>query len=491
MNTRSLRFQVLAWYTTLLIVGFTAVGFFLAIGVEKILTQNLKELIAKRARQIAHISSEAPAPITAKYLQKQISALYAPETPESNGRFVRVTTENGARLFQSGMPSDGSFDPENIPFFAHREPGFRFHEITGPDVLINTARANTSDGPVIVEVGASTAPIEQSVRQILISLLVAAPCLLAVAAVGAYFLVGRALHPMVRLAESAEAITLQNLKERLPVVKTGDELQALSLALNRMIARIEEAVEATKRFLADASHELRTPLAALRGELEAVLSFKNINGPARETLASNLEEVERLGQIVQQLLALSKLDAGEAKTEFALFDLSALTANTAEQMSVLAEDKGLKFDCDAAPDVFIHGDPARVKQVLVNLMDNAISYTPEGGRIVVKTYRDGVNCILEVRDSGIGIPKEELPHIFERFYRADKARSRAVGGAGLGLSIVKAICSGHKARIDVESSVGKGTNVRVIFPVPDYSQRSGSAILPLTNDRSEPCQTVG
>jgi heavy metal sensor kinase len=469
MNPRSLRFQVLLWYTAVLSIGFAAVALFLFVGVEQLLVQSLKDVLSKRVRQIAHICAEAEQPLTANYLQRQISALYAPETPESNGRFVRVSLEDGKRLFQTGMPSDGSFDPKDIPFLGYKDEGFRAHKIGAHTVIVRSARVETAQGALIVELGAATASIEASVRQILLSLLVAGPCLIGIAAVGAYFLVGRALRPVVKLTESAEAITLQNLKERLPVVDTGDELQTLSLALNRMITRLEDAVEATRRFVADASHELRTPLAVLRGELETVLHLKNVSGTARDTLISNLEEVERLAKIVERLLALSRMDSGEAQAEAVVFDLARLTASTAEQMSVLAEDKGVFFSCEAEDEVLARGDPARIKQVLVNLMDNAINYTPEGKRVTVRVYVENRNPVLQVLDAGIGIPQESLPHIFDRFYRVDRARSRDIGGAGLGLSIVKAICSAHGAEIKVESAVGVGTNMRVIFPPVESS----------------------
>lgn len=465
MNPRSLRFQVLVWYTAVLTIGFAAVGLFLFLGVQQLLVQSLKDVLSKRVRQIAHICVDADQPLTREYLHRQVTALYAPETPESNGRFVRVSRENGRQLFQSGLPSDGSFDPQDIPFLGYKDEGFRAYKVGAHTVIVRSARVETSQGPVIVELGAATASIEASVRQIALSLLVAGPCLIAVAAIGAYFLVGRALRPVVKLTASAEAITLQKLKERLPVVDTGDELQTLSLALNRMINRLEDAVEATQRFVADASHELRTPLAALRGELETVLHLKNVSGPARDTLASNLEEVERLSKIIERLLALSRMDAGETQSEAVIFDLAQLAASTAEQMSVLAEDKGVLFSCEADNEALARGDPPRIKQVLVNLMDNAINYTPKGKSVTVRVYVEEGHAVLQVLDAGIGIPQEALPYIFDRFYRVDRARSRDVGGAGLGLSIVKAICSAHGAEIKVESVVGIGTNMRVIFPV--------------------------
>lgn len=464
MNTRSLRFQLLAWYTSLLVVAFTAVGFFLFVAVKQLLLQNLRELLSKRARQIAHITTQTDEALTAAWLRGQIATLYAPETPESNGRFVRVATDTGQILFQSGMPADGSFDPAAIPLLAYKEEGFRFHRAGDQEILIRSARGNPPSGPVIVEVGAATAPVEASAHQLFVALSVTAPCLVAIAAVGAYFLIGRALQPVVRLTQSAEAISAQNLGNKLPVLQTGDELQTLSLALDRMIMRIHDAVENTRRFVADASHELRTPLAVLRGELENVSNKKDLPGEVRDTLASNLEEVDRLSKIVQGLLALSRLDCGEAQAESVVFDLSKVAATTSEQMCLLAEDKNVSFRWDAPTPVFVRGDPARIKQVIVNLVDNAINYTPAGGKVNVRAFAENSHAVFEVADTGVGIPEASIARVFERFYRVDKARSRDVGGAGLGLSIVRSICQAHGAEIKVQSAPGKGSCFQVFLP---------------------------
>ena len=186
---------------------------------------------------------------------------------------------------------------------------------------------------------------------------------------------------MVQIARSAEQITLHNLNERLPLTNTGDELEHLSLALNRMIARLSEAFEQNRRFLADASHELRTPLTALRGEMESVVEQARACRSCATGSGSALEEVDRLAKIVEALFAISRLDAGEAQQEWARFDLARLAAGTAEQMSLLAEDKGIVSACDVQGDVSVEGDRARIKQVVVNLLDNAIKYTPPGGSI--------------------------------------------------------------------------------------------------------------
>jgi len=267
------------------------------------------------------------------------------------------------------------------------------------------------------------------------------------------------------ITQSAERITSRNLSERLPVAETGDEIERLSVGLNRMIARLDESFQHIHRFSADASHELRTPLTILRGELEAAVQQPKIAPELRETLGSALEETERLSRIVENLMAIARLDAGEAKVEFAQFDLAELTSGTTEQMRLLAEDKNVGLLCEAERQVRVEGDRARLKQVIVNLVDNAIKYTPAGGLVGVKVWASDGRAVLEVSDNGVGIPPEALPHIFERFYRVDKARSRQMGGAGLGLSIIKAIVMAHGGQVKVESVEGRGSRFFVELPV--------------------------
>jgi heavy metal sensor kinase len=286
-----------------------------------------------------------------------------------------------------------------------------------------------------------------------------------IAVSGGFVLVRRALNPVNQIAHKAEDISQHNLSERLPVVNSGDELEHLSISLNNMIARLEDAIQTSKQFVADASHELRTPLTVLRGELESLAQDALLKAQTRESLGSLLEEVDRLTEVVESLLALSKLDAGEAISERVRFDLAELVSTTAEQMSLLAEDKQIRVECDAAPDVFVEGDRSRMKQVVVNLLDNAIKYTQNGGNVLLRIARDGDTAVLEVVDNGIGIPTEALPHMFKRFFRVDDSRSRDQGGAGLGLSIVESICAAQGAEVDVTSRPGSGSCFRVRQPL--------------------------
>jgi heavy metal sensor kinase len=317
----------------------------------------------------------------------------------------------------------------------------------------------------LIESGGPMAPIEKILTHFLLSLLLGVPLLGLVAVGGGLILVGRALAPVAQIAQSAERITLHNLNEQLSLSNTGDELEQLSLALNRMIIRLREALEQNRRFLADASHELRTPLAALRGELESVVEQARARPELSDRAGSALEEVDRLAKIVDALFAISRLDAGEAQQEWARFDLAPLAASTTEQMALLAEDKGVSIACNVQGKVSVEGDRARIKQVVVNLLDNAIKYTPSGGSINLNVHASQSKALIEVIDTGIGIPGGALPHIFERFFRVDQARSRDAGGAGLGLAIVRSICMAHGGCVEVESAEGRGSRFTVALPL--------------------------
>jgi signal transduction histidine kinase len=224
-------------------------------------------------------------------------------------------------------------------------------------------------------------------------------------------------------------------------------------------------VQSSRRFLADASHELRTPLTVIKGELQELSNEGGLTGDAlRERVGSVLEEVARLEHLVSGLLVLSRFDAGETQHEPAELDLAELARSTAEQMRLMAEDRGTAIELSGLQSAVIQGDRPRIKQIIVNLLDNAIRFTPVGGSVILRTSEDDTYALLEVIDTGIGIPKASLPLVFDRFYRADEARSRDDGGAGLGLSIVKSICSMHRADIEVSSQLGEGSCFRVRFP---------------------------
>jgi heavy metal sensor kinase len=465
VNTRSLSFRLVTWYAGVLTVVFVLLGTLTFVSLRHYLEANVLDTQARRARQIAATLIARASHDSEAAIGAEVETLYS---PESNDRFIRITRADGTVVYSSGAPRNEGFEPGQVPALPPGIAGSGARKVSlGSGSLLSAAvPATAADGTRYrVEVGTSAAPLEATLRRLLVTLAVGLPLAVAVAVAGGFVLVQRALDPVERIARKAEEITQHNPSERLPLVHSGDELERLSVSLNHMICRLQEAIDGSKQFVADASHELRTPLTVMRGELESLAQDRQLGRETRETLGSVLEEVERLAEIVESLFALSRLDAGEVSAEWRRFDLAELAATTAEQMSLLATDKNVSVACQSLPGVMVEGDPARLKQVIVNLLDNAIKYTPAGGRVRLTVRREQGFAILEVADDGIGIPAEALPHVFKRFFRVDGSRSREQGGAGLGLAIVKSICAAHGADVEVISSPGKGSCFRMRQPL--------------------------
>jgi heavy metal sensor kinase len=462
MNTRSLRFQLVAWYAALLTGCFVLIGAATYMVLQNSLVGALRETQSRRARQIGQLLLDQVHGAGEARVGEEIQARYAPDL---NDRFVRIARSDGSPLYVSGAPKDRSFELGELPtplWPAHTEAARQAPLSGGRKILLIAREVRTPAGArYLVETGAPMDEVQAHLRRWLMFLLVVLPVVAALAVGGGSLLVKRALSPVDRIAASAERISSQNLSERLPVARTGDELERLAIALNHMIQRLDDAFQYSRRFMADASHELRTPLTVLRGELESYIQEPTL---APERLGSALEEVERLAGIVEGLFAISRLDAGEAAAEWVRLDLARLAAATADQMSLLAEDKNIQVTCAASEPVWVEGDQARLKQVVVNLLDNAIKYTLQGGAVSLTVTSLDSKAVLEVADNGIGIPAEALPRVFDRFFRVDTARSRELGGAGLGLSIVKSICIAHHGHVEASSLPGQGSHFRVELP---------------------------
>lgn len=467
MSTRSIRFRMTVWYAGLLAGLMVLLSVFSYVGLEHYLRRIMAESLATQARQIAELLKNIDASGEA-YVLAEVEEHLA---PEATSRFIRITRPGGSTLFESGPPKNRSFNPAQLPPVALPavEASREIELPEGYDMAIYIMPYPAPGGVFTIETGVVDREIDEVLRGLLIALSLALPLVIGIAIAGGYVLMRRALYPLQEIAHSAEQIGSHNLNNRLPVARTGDELQSLSISLNRMIERLENAFQQISRFTADASHELRTPLTALRGELEATAQYPRLPAEVRETIGSALEETERLSKIVQGLLAVARLDAGEAEMERVRLDLGELAASTSEQMRLLAEDKNITLFCDVSEKVMVEGGRPRLKQAVVNLLDNAINYTQPGGKVQLRIRTAANRALLEVEDDGAGIPEDALPHIFERFYRSDKARSRQAGGAGLGLSIVQAICLAHGGDVHVESTEGQGSRFTVNLPLVEYA----------------------
>jgi len=473
VNVQSLKFRLVAWYAGWLTLLFVVFGVFVYSNLGHELEKTMREALMRRARQVAETVQRSS--LDRNALSTEIRNHFAPEV---NNRLTRVTV-NKAVTYVSGPPSDGSFDPQTVPGAPTVETEESYGRRTlpnGTEMLVAVTSRHVGAKRVVVEEGTLLAPLEATLHAWLVALVFGLAILILIAILGGFILVQRALQPVDHIISSAERISSRNLSERLPIVHTRDEVERLSTALNSMIHRLDDGMQQIQRFLADASHELRTPLTIIQGELESIVKQTNEKVGVQRTAASALEEVGRLKNIVVGLFALSRLDAGEGQEHTAPFDLGELAATTASQMDLLAQDKNISVECRSLPGVIVNGDRARLKQVIVNLLDNAINYTPAGGSIDVVVTARQEKAALEVSDNGIGIPSEALPHLFERFFRVDKARSRNMGGSGLGLSIVKSICTAHGGTARAESKLGEGSSFIVELPLASTRPSEASVV---------------
>jgi two-component system heavy metal sensor histidine kinase CusS len=301
----------------------------------------------------------------------------------------------------------------------------------------------------------------QEVRSILLS---AGPAALLLSAGLAYWLARKALAPVDKIRRATDAITADQLHQRLAVVNPHDELGLLTQTVNAMIARLEGSFAEIRRFTADASHELRTPLTVLRTEVEVALSKALTVAEHQQQLANVLEELVRMSRLTDQLLLISRRDAGVEQLDTGPLDLYSLLAGVVEAMHPLADAKQVRLRIDGTGPVQVAGDEGSLRQVFINLLDNAFKYTPAGGTVTVRVRERNASATVAVEDTGIGIPPEHLPRVFDRFYRVDKARTRAEGGTGLGLSIAQSIVNAHGGTIRISSSPSQGTVCTVTLP---------------------------
>jgi two-component system, OmpR family, sensor kinase len=294
------------------------------------------------------------------------------------------------------------------------------------------------------------------------------PLAILLAGVGGYLLAKRSLAPVVTMSVQASRIGSENLYERLQIKNPSDELGQLAASFNELLDRLNQSFDRQRRFVADASHELRTPVAILCGEAEVTLAQeKRTEQEYRESLQILREEAKRLKHIVEDLFTLSRADAGQHPLAPTDFYLEELVAECAKNVRTLASAKQIGVSCESNDELPVHGDEPLLRRMLMNLLDNAIKYTPEGGSVSLRCTEEGGRYRLSIEDSGHGIPLELQPRIFERFFRADKARSRGEtdsGGAGLGLTIASWIAGAHGGKIELTQSTPEGSLFTVFLP---------------------------
>ena len=493
----SIRLQLTLWFMLVFAVLMLLFGTVFYVNLRSSLQTSFDASLKQRTQQIAAGIDEENGTITIRDVTGALPGLVDPDAPADRNGETPVATPLATSTVSSGerdvhadvnlgalvriLNTRGesvyvtpAFLALNIPSMSVTQP---LHG-TSWDGTVTARNGQTvglysaplvDNGTVygVVQVGESLSPLSNTLQSVVIELLLIVPFVLLLGAIGSYWLSARAFAPINRLTRTARRIKAGDLHERVPVPRNKDEMHSLALTFNEMIERLDKAFARQRRFVADASHELRTPVAAIRSMTDVALAQ---SAPLeREEYLTILRDVnaeaERLGNLISDLLELARTDENQLILECEPVRLELLTVDVAATTETLAAEREITMEVVTHGPVTVLGDEVRLIQVIMNLIDNAITYTNAGGKVTLEVDIQGKNARLTVRDTGIGIAAEHLEHIFERFYRVDPARSRAAGGTGLGLAIVEWIVRAHGGKITVESQVGQGTTFTVMLPL--------------------------
>jgi heavy metal sensor kinase len=384
------------------------------------------------------------------------------------GALLQVSDEQGNWLYRSPVMSDyGVPRPTTVPR--------RATEFSGKDVPLRiwTQKVSVAGQSYLIQSAFEMDDFYEALNHFALLLYIAIPLLLACAAAGGYWISTRALAPVDQITQTARSISAQNLSSRLVVPNTGDELQRLSETLNGMLGRLEAAFKKITQFTADASHELRTPVAVMRTRAELSLRKARSADEYREVIAEVLSELEKTSGLIEQLMFLARADSGAETLHFSATNIAEVLREACHQGSALAEAKQIAFQEEIpGGSLWIQGDSSSLRRLFLILIDNAVKYTPASGKVEVSLRQNDGYAVTEVSDTGIGITDTDLPNVFERFYRADKARTRESGGVGLGLSIGRWITEVHAGTIEVHSSPGRGSIFQIRLPLANVGGRN-------------------
>ncbi|MFN7211121.1 MAG: ATP-binding protein, partial [Aggregatilineales bacterium] len=386
---------------------------------------------------------------------------------------VQVWDSEGKLLFSTdNIDYSAPFDPDH---HGSRVEVLRDVHLAdeGAHALVLTAPIYGQDGRYLAsaQILSPLATLEAAADQLLQLMIAVGGAAVLLSGLIGFVMARQFLQPIETINLTARQITAaDDLSKRIPHKGPMDELGQLTATFNTTLDRLERLFKTQRRFVADVSHELRTPLTTLQGNLELMKRY----GADAASLEAMESELKRMTRLVGDLLLLAQADSGHLPLEEREVDLDTLMVEVYKQAKLLSEGVGVKVRLLMPEAARVKGDADRLKQVLLNLVTNAIKYTPEGGEVILSLNVEGGYAFMRVTDTGIGIPKEDLPYVFERFYRVDKARDRRIGGVGLGLSIAKWIVEAHHGRIEVESEVGKGSTFTVQLPRMDAAVKPES-----------------
>jgi heavy metal sensor kinase len=458
MITLPIRLRLTAWYFAILAVVLSAFGISAYLAMRHSIRKTVDEELQIRAEGV-HQLIERNYQQGAKEDLKE--GLREHTELRQGGALMQVSDDQGNWLYRSPIMSDyGVPRPATIPR--------RATEFMGRDVPLRiwTKKVNVAGQSYLIQTAFEMDDFYEALNHFALLLYIAIPLLLGCAAAGGYWISTRALAPVDQITQTARSISAQNLSSRLVVPDTGDELQRLSETLNGMLGRLEAAFKKITQFTADASHELRTPVAVMRTRAELSLRKARSADEYRDVIAEVLTELEKTSGLIEQLMFLARADSGAETLHFSATNISEVLREACHQGSALAEAKQIAFQEEIpGGSLWIQGDASTLRRLFLILIDNAVKYTPASGKVEVSLRQNDGYAVTEVSDTGIGITQSDLPNVFERFYRADKARTRELGGVGLGLSIGRWITEVHAGTIEVQSSPGRGSIFQIRLPL--------------------------
>jgi two-component system, OmpR family, sensor kinase len=476
--TGSIRFRLAVWYAAIVLVVILALGVAFSVLLERELRADVDERIESAARRVKEDTELYVNERSGQFTQ----LVPPPDFYSFPSLLIQIVASDGGPLISSQNLYQGETDVPRVlpteqeppgsidPVFATEElDGVKVRTVRLPLVALVDGSRQTFGA---VNVGEPLIQLEQTLSHVRNLLAVWAVLGAAFAAVIGWFLAGRALRPVDRITETAAAIAegrgVDNaLSARLDVGRSGDELARLSATFNRMLNRLQETFTLQRRFIADASHELRTPLTAIRGNVDVLSRQLQRTGTQGSDLTETIDDLrresERMSRLIEDLLLLAKEESPQLdESRLSSVHLDEVVTKAVRVAGALLRGQQLELS-ENTPSI-VAGDRDRLFQVLLILIDNAIRHTPETGSIIVANSYEAGQATIRVSDTGTGIAPEHLPHVFDRFYRADSSRQRGSGGTGLGLAIARAIVERHKGAIVVESRLGSGTTVIVRLP---------------------------
>jgi heavy metal sensor kinase len=468
MRFGSIRVRLTAWYLAMLALGLAVFGVGSWFAMRASAFHTIDEELEDRIRGVE------------KFMQIQIASLSPVEIRDEfrehsvlgpGGDLFQVCNEKGEWLYRSAV-LENSQVPIRRPDQLGGAAVFEDLVVQSTPVRFATRRVVVSDHPYSIQVAAPLNEFYEALERFRLILWFSVPLLLIGATIGGYWISRRALQPVDQITAAAESISIRSLSDQLDVPNTADELQRLSETLNRMLARLNSSVQRMSQFTADASHELRAPVSLIRTTAELAANGGRTNAEYHEDMVQILAEAERTSRLIDSLLLLARADAGEDGLQRELTNLATSVREAVDQGRTLAAERHIELTAviDEKP-IVVLGDAEALRRLAFILIDNAIKYNNEGGSVQVALGSDDGHAVCTVRDSGIGIAEEDQRHIFDRFWRADKVRSRGAGGAGLGLSIARWIVERHQGTIEVRSEVGKGTTLTLKLPTIHVSRQ--------------------